>query len=61
MNFKEQILQGIPEKLPIIKPYDSTLNHAPRRKDILNEAEKKLDYWNKFFIEEMKHSYLNSL
>lgn len=41
MNFKEQILQGIPEELPVIKLYDSTVNHAPRRKDILNESEKK--------------------
>ena len=42
MNFKKQILQGIPEELPVIKSYDSNVNHAPRRKDILNESEKKL-------------------
>jgi urocanate hydratase len=41
-NFKEQILQGIPEQLPDIKAYDSTVNHAPKRKDILSEGEKKL-------------------
>lgn len=42
MNFKETILQGIPDELPSPKPYDPTVNHAPKRKDILNEEEKKL-------------------
>lgn len=41
-NFKEQILQGIPEQLPDVKVYDSSVNHAPKRKEILSEAEKKL-------------------
>ncbi len=40
--FKSAILEGIPGKLPIPKPYDSTINHAPKRKDILNSEEKKL-------------------
>ena len=41
-EFKKLVLQGIPEKLPVLKPYDQNLNHAPRRKDILNKEEKKL-------------------
>jgi urocanate hydratase len=41
-HFKNEILQGIPDELPQAKQYDSTINHAPKRKDILNTAEKKL-------------------
>ncbi|WP_461532652.1 urocanate hydratase [Sinomicrobium sp.] len=42
MTFQEQLLEGIPEKLPSPKSYDPTVNHAPKRKDILNAKEKKL-------------------
>jgi urocanate hydratase len=42
MTFQEQIQQGIPTILPNVKPYDSSINHAPKRKEILNEDEKKL-------------------
>ena len=42
LSFKEQILQGIPDKLPEPKPYDLSVSHAPKRKDILSVAEKKL-------------------
>ncbi len=42
MTFKEQILQGIPTILPQTKAYDSTINHAPKRKAILSPDEKKL-------------------
>ena len=41
-SFQQQILQGIPEVLPNAKPYDSTVNHAPVRKDTLTVPEKKL-------------------
>lgn len=41
-EFKELISRGIPDQLPPRKPYDPTINHAPRRKDILTPAEKKL-------------------
>ena len=41
-NFKLQILQGIPDVLPERKLYDHSVNHAPRRKDILSVEEKKL-------------------
>ncbi len=41
-QFAEDIRTGIPDILPEPKPYDTTVNHAPRRKDILDESEKKL-------------------
>jgi urocanate hydratase len=40
--FRKDILAGIPEQLPPPKHYDTKLNHAPRRKDILSLEEKKL-------------------
>jgi urocanate hydratase len=42
LNFKQQILAGIPAVLPGAKPFDPTINHAPKRKDILSVGEKKL-------------------
>lgn len=42
MDFKSQILQGIPDKLPAPKAYDPNVNHAPKRKAILNEEETQL-------------------
>ena len=42
MTFKEQVLQGIPNKLPAKKAYPKNANPAPKRKDILNKEEKKL-------------------
>ena len=41
-RFHEDILAGIPAVLPEPKPYDPTINHAPKRKEILNEQEKVL-------------------
>ncbi len=41
-DFQQQILQGIPYSLPTPKPYDPAINHAPKRKEILSEEEKKL-------------------
>jgi len=41
-SFKDQILQGIPDELPEVKPYDYSVSHAPKRKDILSVGEKKL-------------------
>lgn len=41
-TFKELILQGIPDALPPAKAPDSPVSHAPKRKDILSPAEKKL-------------------
>lgn len=42
MTFQQQIQQGIPRELPQPKPYEPQINHAPKRKEILNEEEKKL-------------------
>ena len=41
-DFQIEIRQGLPEKLPPVAVLDSALSHAPRRKDILSETEKKL-------------------
>jgi urocanate hydratase len=42
MNFKSQILQGIPNELPAKRAYTQGVNRAPKRKDILTKVEKKL-------------------
>lgn len=41
-TFHEDILAGIPAVLPEPKPYDPSINHAPKRKEILNAEEKVL-------------------
>jgi urocanate hydratase len=41
-EFAREIRQGIPDILPELQPYDTTINHAPKRKDILTPEEKKL-------------------
>ena len=42
-KFQEEIIAGIPQdRLPEPKPYDKTINHAPKRKDILTAEEKVL-------------------
>ncbi len=41
-EFQEDLKRGIPSSLPQAKPYDSTVNHAPKRKDILTKKEKQL-------------------
>ena len=41
-EFQADIRAGIPDILPEPKPYDTSINHAPRRKDILTPAEKEL-------------------
>ena len=42
MTFQQQIQQGIPTELPQPKAYEPQINHAPKRKEILSEEEKKL-------------------
>lgn len=42
MTFKEQIAAGIPEQIPAPKPFEPNINHAPKRKQILNIEERKL-------------------
>lgn len=41
-RFAAEIRAGIPDGLPEAKPYDKEINHAPKRKDILTDEEKKL-------------------
>lgn len=41
-EFQQAIREGIPASLPVPKPYDPEINHAPKRKDILSREEKKL-------------------
>ena len=55
MTFQEQIIQGIPSVLPNPKPYESEINHAPKRKEILSEDEKKLALKNALRYFEPKH------
>jgi len=66
-NFKESILIGIPEFLPPEKEYDSTINHAPKRKDILSKQEKQLAlknalrYFNKGLHKKLAPEFLKEL
>ena len=55
MTFKEQIQQGIPKTLPEKKPYDPSINHAPKRKKILSKEEKELALRNALRYFEPKH------
>lgn len=57
--FRKSIAEGIPPVLPAPRPYDAGINHAPRRKDILTPAEKKLAVRNalRYFPREF-HSVL---
>lgn len=55
MTFQEQILEGIPSVLPQPKPYESKINHAPKRKEILTIEEKKLAITNALRYFEPKH------
>ena len=41
-QFIADIRAGIPETLPEPQIYDTSINHAPKRKDILTAEEKKL-------------------
>ena len=42
LSFQETIRKGIPAELPDPPPYDTAIDHAPKRKDILSVEEKKL-------------------
>ena len=55
MTFQEQILEGIPSVLPQPKPYEANINHAPKRKEILTDEEKKLAIKNALRYFEPKH------
>ena len=55
LSFKEQITQGIPNELPSKRAYDNSVSHAPKRKDILTEEEKKLALKNALRYFDKKH------
>ncbi|MFH1005592.1 MAG: urocanate hydratase [Bacteroidota bacterium] len=58
-QFQKQILQGIPDKFPKSKIYDVSINHAPKRKDILSTEEKKLAVRNALrYFPKKNHSVL---
>ncbi len=58
-EFQAQIQAGIPDKLPAPKPYDKSINHAPRRKDILTAEEKILAVKNALrYFPEKHHEVL---
>ena len=42
MTFQDQIKEGIPTILPQPKAFETAINHAPKRKEILSDDEKKL-------------------
>ena len=55
MTFQEQILEGIPSTLPQKKVYEPQINHAPKRKEILTDEEKKLAIKNALRYFEPQH------
>ena len=67
MNFKKQILLGIPKELPVKKEYEISVNHAPVRESILSSDEKKLAirnalrYFDKKFHRELIPEFTSEL
>jgi urocanate hydratase len=55
LSFKDQILEGIPEQLPEPKPFDDSINHAPKRKTILSQQEEILALKNALRYFDKKH------
>ncbi len=58
-DFRALIKEGIPTVLPEPKAYEPSINHAPKRKEILNDKEKELALKNalRYFPKE-QHSVL---
>ena len=54
-EFQQDILQGIPRVLPAKKVYESAINHAPKRKQILSKEETRLALENalRYFPKEL--------
>lgn len=55
LSFQEQVILGIPDELPAPAAFDDSVNHAPKRKDILTTAEKKLALKNALRYFHPKH------
>ena len=66
-SFKDQILEGIPTNIPVLKKKEDGINHAPIRKQILSEEERKLAlknalrYFPKSQHQELAKEFLNEL
>jgi len=59
MTFQEQIKEGIPSVLPQPKRFETEINHAPKRKEILSAEEKKLALRNALrYFEPKDHAVL---
>ncbi len=54
-DFQKAILAGIPDELPAPRPYDESVSHAPKRKDILTPEEKRLALKNALRYFPKKH------
>lgn len=54
-DFRNQILAGIPDELPVVQERDNAISHAPRRRDILNAGGKKLAVRNALRYFHPKH------
>ena len=55
MTFKEKIEEGIPDVLPVLRAYENSVNHAPKRKEILSEFERELALRNALRYFDVKH------
>jgi urocanate hydratase len=66
-EFKKLVSEGIPDTLPQPRPYDTEINHAPKRKDILTRDEKRqalknaLRYFPQDFHKELAAEFINEL
>ena len=59
MTFQDQIKEGIPTVLPEPKKFETEINHAPKRKEILSDDEKKLALRNALrYFEPKDHAVL---
>lgn len=59
MTFQDQIKEGIPTVLPERKAFETAINHAPKRKEILSNEEKKLALRNALrYFEPKDHAVL---
>lgn len=54
-DFRKDLMAGIPQELPAPKAYDTAVNHAPRRKDILTPEQKELALRNALRYFEPRH------
>ena len=67
MDFKKEILIGIPSELPELKTYDESVNHAPIRQNVLTANEKilalknSLRYFDKKFHKELIPEFRSEL